>query len=138
MSWLLDTDVLSQSAKTRGNPRVIEWVEENQAECYTSALVIAELAFWIRKTNQTKSAKLRVWLRRLIDEMTGRIHGFNVAVAYVWADQEFELEKLGVKMPLADSNIAATAVRYGHTIATGNDKYYRRPGIQVFNPFKQL
>lgn len=138
MSWLLDTDVLSQSAKTRGNPRVIEWVEENQAECYTSALVIAELAFWIRKTNQTKSAKLRVWLRRLIDEMTGRIHGFNVAVAHVWADQEFELERLGVKMPLADSYIAAAAVRYGHTIATGNDKHYRRPGIQVFNPFKQL
>ena len=138
MSWLLDTDVLSQSAKTRGNPRVIEWVEENQAECYTSALVIAELAFWIRKADRTKSAKLKVWLRKLIDEMTGRIHGFNVAVAYVWADLEFELKRLGIKMPLADSYIAATAVRYGHTIATGNDEHYRRPGVKVFNPFKQF
>jgi hypothetical protein len=28
--------------------------------------------------------------------------------------------------------------RHGFTIVTGNDKDFRRPGIKVFNPFKEL
>ena len=41
-------------------------------------------------------------------------------------------------MPVEDSHIAATARRYGLTIATGNDLDFRRPGLKVFNPFKEL
>ena len=37
-----------------------------------------------------------------------------------------------------DSYIAATARRYDLTIATGNDQDFRRPGLRVFNPFKEL
>jgi hypothetical protein len=34
--------------------------------------------------------------------------------------------------------MCATARRHGFTIATGNDKDFRRPGLKVFNPFKEL
>ena len=138
MSWLVDTDILSQAAKRHGNSRVIEWVKAHEDACYTSALVIAELAFWVRKADAPHSAELRTWLRRLVDAMMGRIHGFSLSVAHVWADQQVELEAIGLKMPVTDSYIAATAIRYGHTIVTGNDKHYRRPGLKVFNPFKEL
>jgi toxin FitB len=138
MSWLLDTDVLSQAAKSNGNARVIDWVKEHQDECYTSTHVIAELALWVRKADPRQRAQVRAWLRRLVDAMIGRIHGFSLSVAHVWAEQQSELESLGLKMPVADSYIAATAVRYGHIIATGNDKHYRRPGLKVFNPFKEI
>ena len=70
--------------------------------------------------------------------MQGRIHGFNVSVAHVWADQEKMLDDAGLRMPLEDGYIAATARRYGFTIATGNEKDFNRPGIKVFNPFKEL
>ncbi len=40
--------------------------------------------------------------------------------------------------PIEDSYIAATARKHGLTIATGNDKDFRRPGLKVFNPFKEL
>jgi predicted nucleic acid-binding protein len=56
----------------------------------------------------------------------------------VWADQEHELTRLGQRMPVEDSYIAATARRYNLTIVTGNDKDFRRPGLKVFNPFKEL
>lgn len=36
------------------------------------------------------------------------------------------------------SYIAATARRHGLTIATGNDRHFRRPGLKVFNPFGEL
>ena len=33
----------------------------------------------------------------------GRIHGFNVSVAHVWAEQERLLDKAGPRMPVEDS-----------------------------------
>ena len=73
-----------------------------------------------------------------IDAMHGRIHGFNVSVAHAWAEQEHQLEKAGRPMPVEDSYIAATARRYELTIATGNERDFLRPGLKVFNPFKEL
>ena len=81
---------------------------------------------------------LQAWLTRLVDALGGRIHGFNVSVAHVWAEQERVLDKAGQPMPVEDSYIAATARRHGLTIATGNDRDFRRPGLKVFNPFKEL
>jgi hypothetical protein len=71
-----------------------------------------------------------------VDALQGRIHGFNVAVADVWAERL--LDKAGHRMPVEDSYIAATARRHGLTIATGNDRHFRRPELKVFNPFKEL
>lgn len=138
MSWLLDTDVISQPAKRRGDVRVIAWLERERDHCYTCAVVIAQLAYWVRTKEGRQRQALQAWLSRLVDAMHGRIHGFNVAVAHVWAEQERQLERAGRPMPVEDSYIAATARRYGLTIATGNERDFRRPGLKVFNPFKEL
>lgn len=138
MSWLLDTDVLSQPAKRRGDAPVIAWLERERDRCYTSAVVIAQLAYWVRSKEGRQRVALQAWLTRLIDAMHGRIHGFNVSVAHVWAEQEHLLERTGRRMPVEDSYIAATARRHDLTIATGNDRDFRRPGLKVFNPFKEL
>jgi toxin FitB len=47
------------------------------------------------------------------------------------------LEEAGKRMPVEDGYIAATARRHGLTTVTGNDKDFRRPGLKVFNPFKE-
>jgi len=137
MSWLLDADVLSQPAKKKGNPRVIAWLEAEKNNCYTSAIVIAQLAYWVRSKDGKARESLQAWLTRLVEAMHGRIHGFNVSVAHVWADQERTLELAGQRMPVEDSYIAATARRHNLTIATGNDRDFQRPGLKVFNPFKE-
>jgi len=138
MNWLLDTDVICQPAKRRGDPRVVAWLEREKNQCYTSAVVIAQLAYWVRTKNGRQRQALQTWLARLVNAMHGRIYGFNVSVAHVWAEQEHLLEKAGKRMPVEDSYIAATARRYALTIATGNDQDFRRPGLKVFNPFKEL
>ena len=138
MSWLIDADVLSQAPKHAGDPRVILWLRQERDRCYTSSIVIAQLAYWVHTKEGVKREVLQRWLRQLVDAMEGRIHGFNVATAYVWAEQERAFDQAGVRMPVADSYIAATARRHGLTIVTGNDKDFRRPGLKVFNPFKEL
>jgi len=136
VSWLLDADVLSQPAKKHGDPRVLAWLEKEKEGCYTSAIVIAQLAFWVRTKRGKQREALQAWLTRLIDAMHGRILGFNVSVAHVWAEQQQRLQKAGQPMPVEDSYIAAIARRHNLTIATGNDRDFRRPGIKVINPFK--
>lgn len=138
MSWLLDTDVICQPAKKKGDPKVIAWLEAEQDRCYTSAVVIAQLAYWVRTKDGRVRQDLQAWLSRLVDALHGRIHGFNVSVAHVWAEQERMLDKTGRPMPVEDSYIAATARRWGLTIVTGNDRDFMRPGLRVFNPFKEL
>ena len=135
MSWLLDADALSQPAKRGGDARVTAWLEREKDRCYTSAVVIAQLAYWVRTKEGRQREALQAWLTRLTAAMHGRILSFNASVAHVWAEQQRELEQAGRRMPIEDSYIAATARRYNLTIVTGNDKHYRRPGLKVFNPF---
>jgi predicted nucleic acid-binding protein len=137
LSWLLDADVLSQPAKRRGDARVIAWLEREESRCHTSTVVIAELAYWVRLKERRQRDALQRWLRDLLDAMEGRVLGFSVAVAHVWAEQQRALDKAGLRMPLADSYVAATARRHGLTVVTGNERDFRGPGLRVFNPFKE-
>jgi predicted nucleic acid-binding protein len=129
--------VICQPAKKRGDPKVIAWLEAERDRCYISAIVIAQLAYCVRRTAGSGKT-LQAWLTRLVDALNGRIHGFNVSVAHVWAERERLLEKAGQRMPVEDSYIAATARRHGLTIVTRNDRDFKRPGLKVFNPFKEL
>lgn len=138
MSWLLDADILSQPAKRHGDRRVLAWLEREEAGCHTSTIVIAQLAYWVRSKEGKSRDALQRWLRQLLEAMEGRVLGFTVAVAHVWAEQQRALDKAGLRMPLADGYIAATARRHGLTVVTGNDRGFRRPGVKVLNPFKDL
>ena len=137
MSWLLDADVVSQPVKKHGDPRVIAWMRAERDQCYTSTIVIAQLAYWVRTKEGTQREALQQWLNRFIEGFGGRILSFNLAVAHVWAEQKHLLAQSGTPMPVEDSYIAATARRHGLTIVTGNDRDFRRPGVKVFNPFKE-
>jgi hypothetical protein len=138
VNWLIDADVLSQPAKQHGDARVVAWLEVEEAHCYTSAVVVAQLAYWVRTREGSRRVVLQRWLGELLSALEGRILSFNTATAHIWADQKFTLEQAGQRMPVEDSFIAATARRHGLTIVTGNDKHFRRPGLKVFNPFMEL
>jgi predicted nucleic acid-binding protein len=102
---MLDTDVICQPAKRKGDPRVVAWLEEEQDRCYTSAVVIAQLAYWVRTKEGRQRHALQTWLTRLVDALHGRIHGFNVSVEHVWAEQERLLEMAGQRMAVEDSSL---------------------------------
>jgi predicted nucleic acid-binding protein len=137
VNWLLDSDVLSQPAKKSGDARVISWLEKNQHQCYTSSIVVAQLAFWVRTKRGNQRIALQKWLTDLIEAMHGRILGFNVSTAHVWAEQQHQFQAVGKPMPVEDSYIAAIARRHDLTVVTGNVKDFRRPGVRVFDPFAE-
>src|SRR5262245_39203268 len=71
MSWLLDADVLSQPAKARGNHAVIAWLDEQQDACYTSTVVIAQIAYWVRTKEGRTRSRLQQWLQRAVESLEG-------------------------------------------------------------------
>jgi predicted nucleic acid-binding protein len=58
----LDTDVICQPAKKKGDPKVIAWLEAEQDRCYTSAVVIAQLAYWVRTKEGRPFLPSGLWL----------------------------------------------------------------------------
>ena len=97
VSWLLDADILSQPVKSRGNPAVIEWLEREQGNAFTSSIVIAQVAFWIRTKDGTARERLQRWLTLSLRAMEGRVLSFNVAVAHVWAEQKIVFVRAGTQ-----------------------------------------
>lgn len=101
-------------------------------------MVIAPLAFWVRTKEGRPREALQASLTRLVDAMHGRVLGLNVAVAHIWAEQQYLLTSAGRWIPVEDSYIAAIAQRHHLIIATGNEKDFQRPGLKVSNRFKVL
>lgn len=112
-------------------------MRRERESCYTSSIVVAQLAYWVRTKEGKQREALQAWLTRLLNALHGRVHGFNVTVAHVWADLQRRLDLAGLPMPLEDSYIAATALRHRLTVVTGNVRHFQRPGINVFNPFEE-
>jgi hypothetical protein len=69
---------------------------------------------------------LQTWLTRLVDALHGRIHGFNVSVAHVWAEQERLLEMAGQRMAVEDSYICGD-----RTTLWADDRDRQRSGLQA-------
>jgi predicted nucleic acid-binding protein len=57
LNWLLDTDVICQPAKRQGDARVIAWLHQERDRCFTSAIVIAQLAYWVRSKEGVQSVQ---------------------------------------------------------------------------------
>ncbi len=136
MSWLVDTDVLSEPLQSRPNLQVVQWLGVNQPALYTSAVTVAELRLGIAQMAAgRRRQQLQAWLENVLTTMQGRILSFNVRAALVWGDFYAELMQTGRKMPFRDSFIAAIARRHSLTIVTRNTQDFDRPGLRVFNPF---
>lgn len=137
MNWLLDTNVISESARAHPNDRVIAWLKRESGKCYTSSIVISQLAHWVRTKNGAERKRLQEWLTRLLSSFGERVLNFTTTTAHVWADMHVKHERAGQVMPIVDSYIAATAIQHGLIIAS-EDVDFQDRGLKVFNPFAEL
>ena len=136
MSWLLDTNVLSELRKgQRGDQAVRRWFEAHrQDEHFTSVLVLGEVRRGIesrRRRDPTGAEALDAWATRLEADFGSRILPVDAAVADRWG-------RLNVPDPVAavDGLLAATALVYGLTLVTRNVRDVARTGTPVVNPFE--
>lgn len=136
MSFLVDTNVLSESAKRKPDARVMAWLRENERELYVSTITVGELRRGIERIPESaRKTKLRHWLQSLCDCMQGRVLSFSTSSAHVWGQLKAKWDAAGVVVPTVDSQIAAIAQRHGLTVVTRNTGDYAETGVKVLNPF---
>jgi predicted nucleic acid-binding protein len=141
VSWLLDTNVVSELAKPRPDANVVDWINRRsrqQAHLYLSALTLAELYRGIMRGDPQapRFARLWSWVRSdVTTRFAGRILPFDADVAQTWGQMMAALPK-GVVAPTMDSLIAATAKHYGLILVTRNVVDVRHfPGLAADNPW---
>ncbi len=153
MTFLLDTDVLSQSAKKRPHPRVAGWMYGlGASDAATSVVSIAEIECGIERQRQSGGANtgaLLGWLETLLGvngpavwpvctdaaRLLGRMHTTPALRHFVTTAPGQTQGATG-----ADLAIAAIAIVRRATIATRNVLHFRQihacfplPGL--YNPF---
>lgn len=136
MSYLVDTNVFSELAKSRPDARVVAWLRDHEQDLYVSTVTIGELRRGIENLPRGKrKTALLAWLVGLCRRMEGRLLSFNASTAHVWGQLLATWERNGVTVPSLDSQIAATAHRHGLTIVTRNVSDFQNTGVKLLNPF---
>lgn len=136
MSYLVDTNVLSELARTQPDSGVVAWLRLHEPQIHVSAISIGELRRGIeRLPNGKRKTGLQSWFAGLCQRMDGRILSFNTSTAHVWGQLLAAWEKNGLSLPALDGQIAATAHRHSLTVVTRNVSDFAKSGIKTFNPF---
>lgn len=135
MTYLIDTNVVSEIAKRRRNPGVLDWLAATrQAGHHISVLSLGELGRGIeavrRRGDERQVESLERALRTVRKDFENRIIPVTLDVAEIWA-------RIPVTTPTVDALIGATALAHGWTVVTRNTKDFAPIGVQLLNPFTE-
>ena len=83
-----------------------------------------------------RNALLR-WIETGIKaDFAGRILPVDTAVMERWAELQIATQKVGRRLPLMDSLLAATALVHGLTLATRNSADFKAAGVPLLDPWR--
>ncbi len=134
MSFLLDTNVVSEIRKKTPDLGVVNWFGSVPADqLFLSVLVVGEIRQGIARLARRVPAQAEVferWLSQLVDGYGDRIIPITVQVAEVWG-------RLNIPdpVPVVDGWLAATALVHDWTLVTGNVSDVAPTGARLLNPF---
>ncbi|HXY99801.1 MAG TPA: type II toxin-antitoxin system VapC family toxin [Stellaceae bacterium] len=140
MTYLLDTNVVSEWAKPRPNPGVVAWLADaDEDRVFISVITLAELRHGIeRLAAGRRRRRLDEWLR---DELPLRFEGralpVDVAVADAWGRVMARGEAAGRSISTMDAFIAATAIAHGLTLVTRNAADFAGTVEAIVNPWTE-
>ena len=136
MSYLLDTNVLSETMRSRPNIQVSTWIKQVPEESlFVSVLTLGEIRKGIETlTDKKRKEKLRVWLDYEMPMwFEGRVLAIDLPIAERWGKL---LAAIGRPVPTVDSLLAATALHHELRLVTRNVKDFDYPGLEVINPWQ--
>jgi|SRR5579859_2514838 len=135
MTYLLDTNIVSELRKRDPDPLVVAWYGTvTSAQLFLSVLTIGEIRLGIerlRRKDNTQADLLEQWLQGLRVAYRDHLIDVDTDVAEEWG-------RLNVpdQLPIIDGMLAASAKVHGWTLVTRNVADLGRSGVSVLNPFE--
>lgn len=133
MSYLLDTNVVSELVRPSPNPHVLQWLE-GQQEIVLSAISIEELSYGIARAPPASRRRLLTWFETLL-AVPAEIVPVDAKIARASGDLRAHREVQGRHVAQADMLIAATALITGRTLVTRNTRDFEGCGVALLDPF---
>ncbi len=135
MSFLLDTNVVSELRRPAADPRVVEWAGSlARKDAFISVVTVREIeagVMLLERRDRSQGALLRAWLEeKVIGGYADRILPVDLEVARRAAALHVPDPR-----PERDALIAATALVSGLTIATRNVTDFEPTGASLVNPW---
>jgi predicted nucleic acid-binding protein len=135
VSYLIDTNVLSETRKRHPARTVTDWIAATPADrLHVCVLSLGEIEQGIARIrargDRQQASALERWLRDLEDGFADRVLPVTLSVAAAWGRYQYDQP-----LPVVVALIAATARVHDMTVVTRNVKDFERAGIQALNPF---
>ena len=134
MSFLLDTNVVSEIRKRAPHPNVLGWFSSVPAsDLFLSVLVVGEIRQGVDRLARRDPAQAAVfehWLKQLVAVYEDRIVPVTTEVAEVWGRLN-----LPDPVPVVEGLLAATALVRGWTLVTRNTADVASTGVRLLDPF---
>ncbi|HUY13112.1 MAG TPA: type II toxin-antitoxin system VapC family toxin [Terriglobia bacterium] len=138
MSFLLDTNVVSEWMKPHPNPGVVAWLADvDEDRAFLSVVTLTELRYGIeRMAAGHRRRRLGVWLEEQLPlRFEGRILTIDRAVADTCGKVVARSEARGRRLEAMDAFIAATAEVHRLTLITRNTSDFESMVKEVLNPW---
>jgi predicted nucleic acid-binding protein len=135
VSYLVDTNVLSELRRKAPDAGVLEWFAKRPpVTLYLSVLTLGEIRKVVEGVADTlRRQALTDWLETDLPLFfTGRILPVDTAVTDRWGRM---VATAGRPLPAIDSLLAATALTHSLTLVTRNTKDFAGLPVQIFNPW---
>lgn len=132
--YILDTNVISAVRRPDRAPKVAAWLRgKAEQDLFLSVITLGEIERGIRQQGARDPGfahDLRAWLDRTVLLFSDRLLAFEAEDARIWGRLSAEIGHNG-----ADLMIAASALRHGATVVTGNISDFAPTGAALENPF---
>jgi predicted nucleic acid-binding protein len=138
MSFLLDTNVVSEWVKPAPNPHVVAWLSKvDEDQVFLSVASLAEIRRGVELMDQGRRRdRLTDWLTgELPARFAGRILEIDRRVAETWGVVMARGHRAGLNIGSLDGFFAATVEVHGLTLVTRNVQHFERLGISLLDPW---
>ncbi|MDE2006316.1 MAG: type II toxin-antitoxin system VapC family toxin [Rhodospirillales bacterium] len=140
MSFLLDTNVVSEWTRARPDLGVIAWLAEaDEDRVFLSVITLAELRHGVdRLAHGARRDRLSAWLEETLPaRFEQRLLPVDAETAHAWGRLMARGQAMGRTPATMDAFIAATALRHELAVVTRNADDFVPLGVQVINPWDQ-
>ena len=136
MSYLIDTNVLSELRRKQPDPQVVAWLQARPPQSlFLSVLTLGEIRKGIEKVADLgRQQALLDWLEvEMPNYFLGRLLNIDAHTADRWGRL---MASAGRPLPAIDGLLAATALQHDLTLVTRNIKDFAGLQVKLISPWE--